>query len=53
HIWRSMDGSYKVSSLTRQLELVNKLFSWKCKKTDNPDKWVHEWCDVLKEVLNM
>ncbi|KAK9241569.1 hypothetical protein V1506DRAFT_446701, partial [Lipomyces tetrasporus] len=53
HIWRSMEERYKESSLTRQLELVNKLFTWKCKKSENPDKWVQEWCDVLKEFLNM
>ncbi|KAK9257504.1 hypothetical protein V1519DRAFT_477743, partial [Lipomyces tetrasporus] len=48
-----MEERYKESSLTRQLELVNKLFTWKCKKSENPDKWVQEWCDVLKEFLNM
>ncbi|ODQ69675.1 hypothetical protein LIPSTDRAFT_6860 [Lipomyces starkeyi NRRL Y-11557] len=53
HIWRSMEERYKESSLTRQLELVNKLFTWKCKKSENPDKWVQKWCDVLKEFLNM
>ncbi|KAK9318696.1 hypothetical protein V1517DRAFT_267479, partial [Lipomyces orientalis] len=53
HIWRSMEERYRLSSLSRQLELVNKLFTWKCKKTDNPDKWVQEWCDTLKEFLNL
>ncbi|KAK9357612.1 hypothetical protein V1504DRAFT_471924 [Lipomyces starkeyi] len=48
-----MEERYKESSLTRQLKLVNKLFTWKCKKSENPDKWVQEWCDVLKEFLNM
>ncbi|KAK9311349.1 hypothetical protein V1524DRAFT_411807 [Lipomyces starkeyi] len=36
-----------------QQELVKKLFTWKCKKSENTDKWVQEWCDVLKEFLNM
>ncbi|KAK9428538.1 hypothetical protein V1505DRAFT_395097 [Lipomyces doorenjongii] len=39
----SMEERYKESSLARQLEL----------KSENPDKWVQEWCDVLKVFLNM
>ncbi|KAK9364331.1 hypothetical protein V1509DRAFT_636722 [Lipomyces kononenkoae] len=47
-----MRTRYRESSLLRQLDLVNKLFTWKCKKTESPDKWVQEWCDVLKEFLS-
>ncbi|KAK9491452.1 hypothetical protein V1508DRAFT_421995 [Lipomyces doorenjongii] len=49
----SMEERYKESSLARQLELVSKLFTWKSKKSENPDKWLQEWCDVLKRFLNM
>ncbi|KAK9372620.1 uncharacterized protein V1513DRAFT_460418 [Lipomyces chichibuensis] len=53
HIWKSMKTRYQHSSLVRQLALVNRLFSWKCPNEANPDKWVQEWCDLLKEFLNL
>ncbi|KAK9310861.1 hypothetical protein V1524DRAFT_463205 [Lipomyces starkeyi] len=48
-----MGNRYQQTSLTRQLALVNKLFTWKCQSDQNVDKWVQEWCDVLKEFLNL
>ncbi|ODQ70261.1 hypothetical protein LIPSTDRAFT_6344 [Lipomyces starkeyi NRRL Y-11557] len=53
HIWKSMKTRYQQPSLVRQLALVNRLFSWKCPNEANPDKWVQEWCDLLKEFLNL
>ncbi|KAK9481787.1 hypothetical protein V1527DRAFT_499547 [Lipomyces starkeyi] len=53
HIWKSMRTRYQQHSLVRQLALVNKLFSWKCRNEANPDKWVQEWCDLLKEFLSL
>ncbi|KAK9234480.1 hypothetical protein V1525DRAFT_54341 [Lipomyces kononenkoae] len=51
HIWRGMKQRCKESSLVRQLALVNKLFTWKCKRAENPDKWVQGWCDVLERIF--
>ncbi|KAK9234123.1 hypothetical protein V1525DRAFT_82836 [Lipomyces kononenkoae] len=42
-----MKTRYQQSSLARQLAVVNRLLSW------NPDKWVQEWCDLLKELLSL
>ncbi|KAJ8098930.1 hypothetical protein POJ06DRAFT_181990, partial [Lipomyces tetrasporus] len=52
-IWKSMESRYRQTTLTRQLALVNKLFNWKCNMNQNPDKWVQDWCDTLKEFLNL
>ncbi|KAK9481700.1 hypothetical protein V1527DRAFT_486376 [Lipomyces starkeyi] len=53
NIWKSMKTRYQQPSLVRQLAFVIRLFSWKCPNEANPDKWVQEWCDLLKEFLNL